>query len=121
MRILVIEDDLSVRETLGLVLEACNHEADLVDGWEQAQKHLSQQWPDAMLLDLTLAGMTGEEVFDRIQQRFGRVPPTVVLSAAQEGASRASAMPGAWFLAKPYTIEQLTAILTEAVASRGAA
>jgi DNA-binding response OmpR family regulator len=68
-----------------------------------------------------LAGMTGEEVFERIQAKFGRVPPTIVLSAAQEGASRASAMPGAWFLAKPYTIEQLTAILTEAVASRGAA
>lgn len=121
MRILVIEDDQSVRETLGLVLEACNYEADLVDGWERAEQYLSGTWPDAMLLDLTLAGMTGEEVFERIQSRFGRVPPTVVLSAAQEGASRASTMPGAWFLAKPYTIEQLTTILSEAARSRGAA
>jgi DNA-binding response OmpR family regulator len=121
MRILVIEDDQSVRETLGLVLEACNYEADLVDGWEQAQLHLSKSWPDAMLLDLTLAGMTGEEVFERIHGRFGRVPPTVVLSAAQEGASRASTIPGAWFLAKPYTIELLIEVLGEAASSRGAA
>ena len=121
MRILVIEDDLSVRETLGLVLEACDYDADLVEGWDQAKTYLSKQWPDAMLLDLTLGGMTGEEVYEKIERQFGKVPPTVVLSAAQEGASRASTMPGAWFLAKPYTIEQLTAILTEAIASRGAA
>jgi DNA-binding response OmpR family regulator len=121
MRVLVVEDDLSVRETLGMVLEACEHQADLIESGDQALEFLKSNWPDVMLLDLTLPGMTGEEVFNRIRQRFGRVPPTVVLSAAQEGASRASSMPGTWFLAKPYTIEQLTAVLDVAATSRGAA
>ena len=121
MKVLVVEDDLSVRETLGMVLEACDHQADLVESGEQALEYLKKNWPEVMLLDLTLAGVTGEEVYQRIFQRFGRVPPTVVLSAAQEGASRASAMPGTRFLAKPYTIEQLTAVLAEAAGSRGAA
>ncbi len=120
MKVLVVEDDLSVRETLGMVLEACEHQPDLIEGGDQALEYLMNNWPDVMLLDLTLPGMTGEEVYHRIHERFGRVPPTVVLSAAQEGASRARSMPGTWFLAKPYTIEQLTDAL-EIAGARGAA
>lgn len=123
MRILVIEDDASVRETLGMVLEAYNHNAMLVDTGEKAVDFLSREWPDVMLLDLTLEGMTGEEVYHEIQNHFGKVPPTVVISAAQQGASRARHnMPGTFFLAKPYTIEQLDQILFQAAGSaQGAA
>jgi DNA-binding response OmpR family regulator len=121
MKVLVVEDDVSVRETLGMVLEAYEHQADLVADGEQALEYLKTAWPDVMLLDLTLPGMAGEEVFQQIQGRFGKVPPTVVLSAAQQGEVRARRMSGAWFLAKPYTIEQLVETLYEAATSRGAA
>ena len=122
MRVLVIEDDLSIRETLAIVLEAYDHQADLVDTEEKALQYLSVQWPDVMLLDLTLQGISGEEVYQSILTRFKRVPPTVVLSAAQQGESRARHLPGAWFLSKPYTIEQLMEIIeTASVANRGAA
>jgi two-component system C4-dicarboxylate transport response regulator DctD len=94
-----------------MVLEAYDHQPVLVDDGEGALQYLSQNWPEVMLLDLTLPGMSGEDLFNAIQSRFGRVPPTVVLSAAQEGESRARHLPGAWFLAKPYTIEQLDEML----------
>ena len=122
MRVLVIEDDFSVRETLGMVLEAYQHKPDLVETGDQAVSYLKETWPDVMLLDLTLQGMTGEEVYEKIRSEFGRVPPTVVLSAAQQGESRARHLPGTYFLAKPYTIEQLEDMLCEAAnSSRGAA
>ncbi|MGK5083947.1 response regulator [Bdellovibrionota bacterium FG-1] len=122
MRVLVIEDDSSVRETLGMVLEAYQHHPDLVESGEEALERLKKVWPDVMLLDLTLQGGSGEEAFERIRLEFGRVPPTVVLSAAQQGAARARRMPGAYFLAKPYTIEQLEDVLCEAAnSSRNAA
>lgn len=121
MKILVIEDDASVRETLGMVLEAYEHEPDLVQDGEEALKRLQISWPDVVLLDLTLPGMTGEEVFEEISRRFGRVPPTVVLSADQQGATRTTHLRGACFLAKPYTIEQLEEIIEQAANSRGAA
>ena len=122
MKVLVVEDDFSVRETLGMVLEAYHHEPLLVRDGEEAIKRLTQVWPDVMLLDLSLPGMSGEEVYTKIQNQFHRLPPTVVLSAVQQGADRARFMPGTWFLAKPYTIDQLAEILLEAAASvRGAA
>ncbi len=121
MRVLVVEDDTSVRETLGMVLEAYEHQPTLVDCGEKAIVTLENEWPDVMLLDLTLQGMSGEDVYKQIMNRFGRVPPTVVLSAVQHGEVRARHLPGAYFLAKPYTIEELAEILVQASASRGAA
>ena len=53
--------------------------------------------------------------------RFGRIPPTVVLTAVQQGESRVRLLPGAFYLAKPYTLEQLAEMITQAAASRGAA
>ena len=121
MRVLVVEDDPSILETLGMVLEAYNHEADLIDRGELVVDYLKTTWPDVMLLDLTLQGMSGEEVYAKILSVYGRVPPTVVLSAAQQGESRARHLPGAWFLGKPYTIEELAEMIETAAASRGAA
>lgn len=120
MRILVVEDDPSVRETLGMVLEAYDHQPDLVDDGERALEYLAKTWPDVMLLDLSLPGMSGEEVYAAIREKFGRVPPTVVVSAVQEGQDRARHLPGAMFLAKPYTLEELASILQVAAASRAA-
>ncbi len=121
MRVLVVEDDPSIRETLGMVLEAYSHEAHLLDSGERVIGYLENHWPDVMLLDLTLQGMSGEEVYHAILTQFGRVPPTVVLSAAQQGEVRAKHLPGAWFLGKPYTIEELADVIELAASSRGAA
>lgn len=121
MNVLVVEDDPSIRETLGMVLEACNHTPTLAESGEKAFECLKNQWPDVMLLDLTLEGMTGEEVYQQIQARFGKTPPTVVLSAVQHAEMRVKNLPGAWFLGKPYTIEELSQTIEQVVASRGAA
>ncbi len=121
MRILVIEDDRSIRETLGIVLESYGFEPFLIESGEEALKLLDTTWPDVMLLDLTLEGMSGEEVYDRIRERFGQVPPTVVLSAVQHGESRVRKMEGVKFLAKPYTLEQLNQALKEAAQESSAA
>lgn len=121
MKVLVIEDDRSVRETLGIVLESYDIEVSLVEGGDQALELLRNQWPDVLLLDLSLNGMTGEEVFNRIYQEFGMVPPTVVLSAVSHGEKRLRNMPGARFLAKPYTLDQLIGIIREVHAASKAA
>ena len=121
MKILVVEDDLSVRETLGMVLESSGHEVILLENGAEALRFMEKQWPDAMLLDLTLPEMSGEQVYAAILDRFGRIPPTVILSAAQRGADRARYMPGVMFLAKPYTIEDLEEVISQVVESRGAA
>jgi DNA-binding response OmpR family regulator len=121
MKILVVEDDFSVRETLGMVLESSNYEVVLLENGTEALRYLETNWPDAMLLDLTLPEMSGEEIYAAIVDKFGKIPPTVILSAAQKGADRARYMPGVMFLAKPYTIEDLESVIHKVIQSRGAA
>ena len=112
MRLLVVEDDDALRETLGLVLAALGHDARLSSNEEGAILALAQEWPDLLLLDLTLERITGEELYLKILQRFGRVPPTIVLSAVPHGEERIRVrMPGVGFVPKPYSIEQLQAAI----------
>jgi DNA-binding response OmpR family regulator len=118
MRVLVVEDDRSVRETLGIVLDSYGVQAELAESGQTALDYLAKSWPDVMLLDLTLEEMSGEELYEKIHARFQQVPPTVVLSAAQQGENRTRKMHGARFLAKPYTLEQLIQVLREAAARR---
>jgi DNA-binding response OmpR family regulator len=120
VRVLVVEDDRSVRETLGIVLESYNYTVDLVDGGEEALSVLEKNWPDAMLLDLALMGMSGEELYWRIKERFNRVPPTIVLSAVQHGEARVRNMPGVKFLAKPYTLDELNQTIQEVAGKQAA-
>ena len=101
------------------MLEAYHHEPELVSDSVEAIAALEGSlgdWPDVLLLDLRLADENGEEVHRLIRERFGRVPPTVVISAAHEGAARASRIPGAIFLSKPYTIDQLLESIEAAAA-----
>ena len=121
MKVLVIEDDMSVRETVGMVLEASGHEVVLLESGVEALRYLEKNWPDALLLDLTLPEMSGEEIYAAIVKKFKKIPPTVILSAAQRGEDRTLYMPGALFLAKPYTIEDLESVLNQVVKARGAA
>lgn len=121
MKVLVVEDDRSVRETLGLVLESYEHAVWLVEGGEEALAALEKEWPDVMLLDLALVGMSGDEVYARINEKFGRVPPTIVFSALQHAQALTSKMKGARFLAKPYTLEQLRDALNDVAGQKRAA
>jgi DNA-binding response OmpR family regulator len=121
MKILVVEDDISVRETLGMVLESSDHEVVLLENGKEALNYLEKSWPDAMLLDLTLPEMSGEEIYSAILGKFGKIPPTVILSAVQKGEDRARHLEGAMFLAKPYSIEDLEQTLDVVIRSKGAA
>lgn len=121
MRILVVEDDRAVRETLGIVLESYHYQADLAEKASCALQYLERTWPDLMLLDLRLDGMSGEELYQKIREQFGSVPPTVVISAVQHGEEKIRNMPGVRFLSKPYTLDDLIGLVEEMSVNRGAA
>jgi DNA-binding response OmpR family regulator len=124
MRILVVEDDAMVRETLGMVLESLEYQVDLAETLEEALAFLRRSWPDALLLDLCLGSMPGERVHSEIFRAFGKAPPTLVLSASHQLERRAKSLVGAHFLAKPYSLEDLTrsieAVVSEALQRKAA-
>jgi DNA-binding response OmpR family regulator len=59
--------------------------------------------------------MSGEEFYLKVREQFGHAPPTIVLSAVQHGEVRLRNMPGARFLAKPYTLDELNAAIQDVI------
>jgi CheY-like chemotaxis protein len=79
-KVLLVEDNVSVRELLRVLLETEGYEiveaTDGSDGLAQAEESL----PDLMILDLMMPGLDGESVLERLRSHpeLSKVPVLVV-------------------------------------------
>ena len=85
-RILVVDDDESVRAVIGVLLER-DHEVVLVPDGRSALRAIEEQDFDVALLDYELPDMKGTEVGFVLRQRSPRVK-VIVFSAVQESADK---------------------------------
>src|SRR5580698_870802 len=78
--ILVVDDDDSLRDTIGLLLEQEGFPAPLVEDGMKGYSEALRLRPDLILADLRMPGMTGVEVCRRLRDA-GIKTPIIVLSA----------------------------------------
>lgn len=79
-RILVVEDDPSLREGLALVLRKQGYAVDTAIRGQEALKQIREQPFDLMILDLMLPGLDGSYVLEQAR-REGHLLPVIILSA----------------------------------------
>ncbi len=117
-RILIVDDDAGLRESLAETIRDLGHEPALAEHGEAALAVLTRQLCDAVLLDLRMPGMDGIEVLRRIRAR-PTPPPVAVLTAVPTSANTIEAMRlGAVdHLAKPIGRADLAALLARMLAS----
>ena len=78
-KILVVEDDLDMNESIVEILEAAGFEAEgVIDGFQAIPKFAAMH-PDLVLLDVQLPGMNGLEIAQKIRQSHGT--PIIMLTA----------------------------------------
>jgi len=111
-RILVVEDDSAIRQSLAELLEDEGFEVTCAANGAEALSTLAMgAAPSLILLDLTMPVMDGWTFrsAQRSDPSLAQIP-TVVLSAGHgaDGASVAGLEPAAFF-AKPFDLEQLIA------------
>ena len=106
-RLLVVDDDIGVRESLRMVLEPLG-EVDLADGVDAALEQVARQGPDLILLDLVMPRRSGLELLVELEAQGSDIP-VIVLSATKTVATAVEAMKrGAVdYLTKPFEIEAL--------------
>jgi two-component system response regulator MprA len=112
MRLLVVDDEASVREALALVLDLSGFEvATAVDGRE-AIRTLATDSPDAVILDVLMPGLDGLEVCRRMRATGDRTP-VLMLTARTEVSERVAGLEAGAddYLAKPFAREELIARL----------
>jgi len=110
-RILIIDDELSIRRLLTVLLEGAGHEMILAEDGSHGLHALALEKPDLLILDLGLPDIDGLEILRRLREWSAL--PVLVLSARPDPADKVKALDlGADdYLTKPFDASELLARL----------
>ncbi|WP_109631990.1 MULTISPECIES: response regulator transcription factor [Lentzea] len=106
-RVLVVDDDTTVRDVVRRYLEHAGYEVELAGDGETALRLMAAREPDIVVLDLMLPGIDGLEVCRRVRERGST--PVVMLTALGEEEDRIAGLQiGADdYVTKPFSPREL--------------
>jgi two-component system response regulator MprA len=111
VKILVVDDERAVRESLRRALELEGYEIELAaDGREALERLEAESHPDVLVLDVLMPGVDGLEVCRRLRRTGSRLP-VLMLTARDAVENRVAGLDaGAYdYVTKPFALEELLA------------
>jgi two-component system, NtrC family, response regulator AtoC len=115
-RILVIDDEPILRESLTVALGSSGYEVLTAGSGEEGLEVFSREKPDVILLDHWLPGINGDRVLENIKEAAPETP--VIIMTAQGSIELAVNLMklGAFdFLVKPFDLDQIEALVSKGV------
>jgi DNA-binding NtrC family response regulator len=118
-RILIVDDQDTIRHFLAKAFEQEGHEVVQAGSGEQAMEFLKTGQPDAAILDLKLPGMSGMDLLEKIKLA-DKHTPVIMITAYGDIASAVRAIKtGAFdYITKPVDIDRLILNLDRALESQ---
>jgi two-component system nitrogen regulation response regulator NtrX len=120
-RILVVDDEPGIRETLTGVLEDEGYDVESAESGERCLEMLGSRTFPVVLLDIWLPGIDGLETLKRISQIDAPQRPVVVMISGHgsiESAVRATKLGAHDFLEKPLSVARVTLAARNALEHR---
>jgi two-component system response regulator MprA len=111
VKILVVDDERAVRESLRRALELEGYEIELAaDGREALERLEADSQPDALILDVLMPGVDGLEVCRRLRRTGSRLP-VLMLTARDAVENRVAGLDAGAddYVTKPFALEELLA------------
>jgi two-component system response regulator MprA len=111
VKILVVDDERAVRESLRRALELEGYEIELAEDGRQALERLAlEDQPDAVILDVLMPGVDGLEVCRTLRSQGSRLP-VLMLTARTQVEDRVEGLDAGAddYLTKPFALEELLA------------
>jgi two-component system, OmpR family, response regulator MprA len=113
VKILVVDDERAVRESLRRALELEGYQIELAADGQEALRLLeanSEPQPDAVILDVLMPAVDGLEVCRRLRRNGNRVP-VLMLTARDEIENRVAGLDAGAddYVTKPFALEELVA------------
>ncbi len=103
--ILVVDDDDVIRDTLCELLSH-EHTCQTAETAEQALARLEAQRFDVVLTDISMPGLSGMELLDRVLQLFPGTPVIIISGLSNEEQAQNLMARGAFdYLLKPFRLE----------------
>jgi two-component system response regulator MprA len=112
MRILVVDDDAAVRDSLARTLRFEGHEVDTAGNGREALDAVRAGEPDAMILDVSMPGLDGLSACRQLRSE-GRLLPVLMLTARDSVGDRVAGLDAGAddYLVKPFALQELLARL----------
>jgi DNA-binding response OmpR family regulator len=117
--VLVADDDERLRELLKVALELDGHQVHTAADGRHALACAQSMTVDAIILDVTMPGLTGLEVCRELRLRGDQTPVLMISGLTSRSHQAAGLAAGAGdYLTKPFDIDELSARLRELMRPR---
>ncbi len=114
--ILIVDDEESIRQTLGGILADEGYEVAAVDSGEEALRFLKEEPPHLILLDIWLPGMDGIETLKAIKEDHPQLQVVVMSGHGTiETAVKATKLGAFDFIEKPLSLEKVVLAVNHAL------
>ncbi|MGB5893407.1 MAG: response regulator [Ignavibacteriaceae bacterium] len=108
IKILLVDDEKEFVETLSERIRMRDHKSDVALNGEEALKHMDDDLPDVVVLDLKMPGIDGMEVLRRIRKAYPKVQVIMLTGHGSDKDEKEARKLGAFeYLQKPVEIETL--------------
>lgn len=111
--VLVVDDEVTLRELITLVLTDAGHTALTASNGAEALEVLAQEQPDVVLMDIMMPVLDGHEAVRRIRADPELQHVRVVLMSAADPPPMDPTVSG--FLPKPFRLGELLDVVSAAV------
>jgi two-component system response regulator PilR (NtrC family) len=118
-KILVVDDDLSLRQFLLIMLKRAGYECRTASRGEEAIEMMVADPADVVVTDLNMEGLDGMGVLRRVQSDWPRTEVVMITAYATTENAVAAMKDGAFdYVVKPFNVDELKMILRKAFEKR---
>ena len=118
-RILVVDDQESMRTLLRDMLEVIGHEVTLAEGGEQALSALGEKRYDLVLSDLNMPGMDGTALLKAVKSTYENTPVVIITGYGTFHTEKRVMKEGAdGYISKPCTLAKIERTLSAILAAK---
>ncbi len=115
-KILLVDDEQSIRDTLRMTLEYEGFEVADVDSGIRALEKIDEIRPDAIILDVKMSGLDGIETLERLRESHPHIPVVLLTGHGSIETAVEATKKGAFdFLSKPPDREKILITLRNAI------
>jgi two-component system, NtrC family, response regulator PilR len=116
--LLLIDDDTVVREMLEMLFSE-QHECHTADRAEQALEFLEFQQYDVVITDVSMPGLGGVEVLQRINEQHRATPVIVISGRPDEYRDKVMELGAFAFFGKPFSLAAIETSVNAAIDQSG--
>ena len=121
-KILVVDDEQSMRDFLKILLVKDGHAVVTAKNGDQALSLLDKQTFDLVISDIRMPGMGGLELLEAIREHFGDLPVIMITAFASPDDAVKAMKNGAYdYISKPFNVDEIKSVIHSATNRSGSA